>query len=287
MTRHLRLHHAPTRLDPDRAGAASRTVSVAAEADIQERLNAQFWSRGDCVSYYATDELRGAERTLIDRHRDALTGRVLELGCGAGRLTGHLSELTRELHAVDISPDMVAFCRSRYPRAVFSEADLRDLSQFADSSFDVVVAPFNVLDVLGDAERRRALTEIRRTLVAGGLLIMSSHNRGYSSRIPSGIRVLIGSPRRPAASLRRLPRRLRNRRRLHRLEHAEYGYAIVNDDAHDFSVLHYYTSRDAQGRQFADEGFTLLECLDLDGRDVPEGAAAASCPELHYVARTA
>jgi SAM-dependent methyltransferase len=285
MTRQVHLHRTTSQLDRDRTGAPSGIGGVAAPADVQERLNAEFWARGECVSYYATDELRVAERTLLERHRDALSGRVLELGCGAGRLTGHLCELARVLHAVDISPAMVAFCRNRYPRAVFSEADLRDLSQFEDDSFGVVVAPFNVLDVLGDGERNRALDEIRRVLVAGGLLIMSSHNRGYRPRLATGIQVLIGSPRRPAASVRSLPRRLRNRRRLRRLEHAEAGYAIVNDDAHDFSVLHYYISRDAQERQLADEGFELLECLDLDGRDVPAGASAASCPELHYVAR--
>ena len=261
------------------------TGDVATHAGVQERLNAEFWARGDCVSYYATDGLRAAESTLLERHHDALTGRVLELGCGAGRLTGHLCELARTVHAVDLSPAMVAFCRRTYPSAVFSEADLRDLSQFEDDSFDVVVAPFNVLDVLGDAERRRALNEIRQVLVIGGLLIMSSHNRGYSPRIAAPIRVVIGSPRRPAASIRSLPRRLRNRRRLRRLQHAESGYAIVNDDAHDFSVLHYYISRDAQERQLAAQGLERRECVDLDGLDVPVGAAAASCPELHYVAR--
>jgi SAM-dependent methyltransferase len=270
--RHMRFHHAASGPEP---------------ASVQERLNAEFWARGDCVAYYATRELRTVESVLLERHRDALAGPVLELGCGAGRLTGHLCELARAVHAIDLSPAMVAFCRSNYPRAVLSEGDLRDLSRFADDAFDVVVAPFNVLDVFGDAERRRALNEIRRVLVIGGLLIMSSHNRGYSPRIAVPIRVSVGSLRRPAASLRSLPRRLRNRRRLRRLERAENGYAIVNDDAHDFSVLHYYISRDAQGRQLADEGFELQECLDLDGLDVPVGAAAASCPELHYVARAA
>ena len=146
----------------------------------QARLNAELWARGDFVEFYATRDLRPVEATLLDRYRDALAGRVLELGCGAGRLTGHLCELAQIVHGVDISPAMVAYCRQTYPRGTFSEGDLRDLSRFESGSFDVVVAPFNVLDVLGDAERRRVLKEIRRILDSGGLLIMSSHNRGYA-----------------------------------------------------------------------------------------------------------
>ena len=261
------------------------TADTEMQEDHQARLNAELWAQGDFVEIYATRDLRPVEATLLDRHHDALTGRVLELGCGAGRLTGHLCELAQIVHGIDLSPDMVAFCRRTYPRAVFSEADLRDLSQFDDGSFDVVVAPFNVLDVLGDAERRRALKEIRRVLVIDGLLIMSSHNRGYSLRIAAGIRVLVGNPRRPAASLRSLPRRLANRRRLRPLQRAENGYAILNDEAHNFSVLHYYISRDAQEHQLAEQGFELLECLDLTGAVVHPGETSARSSELHYAAR--
>jgi SAM-dependent methyltransferase len=280
---HLRFPRSPTLRR--RSGADCLPGEPSERA--QERLNAEFWARGDCVEYYANRELRAVEAVLLERHRDSLAGRVLELGCGAGRLTGHLCELAVSVYAIDLSPAMVAFCQSTYPRAEFSEGDLRDLSRFEESSFDVVVAPFNVLDVFGDVERRRTLNEIRRVLVEGGLLIMSSHNRSYAPRIAASVRVSIGDPRRPAASIKSLPRRLRNRRRLREFEHAESGYAIVNDDAHDYSVLHYYISRDAQQRQLADEGFELRECLDLNGLEVAAGCAAASSAELHYVARAA
>ena len=246
--------------------------------NAQESLNAELWARGDFVDHYATRDLRPVEAKLLDRHRDALAGRVLELGCGAGRLTGHLCELAQAVHGVDLSPAMVAYCRQTYPQATFSVGDLRDLSMFESGSFVVVVAPFNVLDVLGDAERRRVLEDIRRVLVAGGLLIMSSHNRGYAPRINATIRLYLGSPL-------RLLRRLGNRRRLRSLQRIEDGYAILNDEAHDFSVLHYYISRDAQERQLTEQGFEFLECLDLGGGHVPTGSAAVRCPELHYVAR--
>jgi len=263
----------------------STRTEIGLQEDIQARLNAEMWARGDFVDFYATRKLRPVEAMLLDRYREALAGRVLELGCGAGRLTGHLCELAQVVHGVDLSPVMVAYCQQTYPQATFSEGDLRDLSQCGSGSFDAIVAPFNVLDVLGDAERRRVFSEVRRILDSGGLLIMSSHNRRYTPRIGTTIRLYVVDPRRPAASIRSLSRRLRNRRRLRPLQRAENDYAILNDEAHDFSVLHYYISRDAQERQLTESGFELLECRDLNGRLVQVGEVAARCPELHYVAR--
>jgi len=251
----------------------------------QERLNAERWANEDFVSIYARSDLRAVEETLIARHRVALSGRVLELGCGAGRLTGHLCELAEVVHGVELSAAMVAYCRRTYPGALVEQGDLRDLSRFQSDYFDVVFAPYNVLDVLGDAERRRVLAEVQRVLRARGLLIMSSHNRGYTPPVPLIVQLSMGSPRRPLASLRALPRRLANRRRLRGLEVERAGYAVCNDAAHDFSLLHYYISRDAQARQLEEHRFELLECLDLDGREVEAGADAPRCAELHYVAR--
>jgi hypothetical protein len=85
--------------------------------------------------------------------------------------------------------------------------------------------------------------------------------------------------------LRNLPVRFANRRRLSKLQRVEDGYATVNDEAHDFSVLHYYISRDAEEDQLSELGFTLIECLDLHARAVQVGEHASHCSELHYVAR--
>jgi SAM-dependent methyltransferase len=253
--------------------------------DQQAHLNANVWRQGDFVEFYATRDLRAAETVLLERFRNELSGRVLELGCGAGRLTGHLGELSADVHGVDLSPAMVAYCRRTYPRLTFTVGDLRDLSPFAGGSRDVVLAPFNVIDVLDDRERRCVLREIGRVLVDGGLLIVSSHNLHYAPSIPRPTRIEQRTPRGIARGLRQLPRRVRNRRRLAPLERHERDYAVLVDEAHDFSLLHYYISRDAQARQLSDEGFELLECLALSGAVVGPGEACAESPELYYVAR--
>lgn len=252
--------------------------------DAQSRANDKLWLEADLVKAYATRVLRPAEVMLLVRYREALSGRVLELGCGAGRLTGYLSEIASSTVGLDISPAMVAYCRRHYPRATFDEGDLRDVGELEPASFDVIVASYNVIDVLGDGERARVLDGIHHVLRPGGLLIMSSHNRAHAKRRVRDAfdhRGTIGL----ALAVLELPRWLINRRRLLPFERNETGYAILNDVSQHFGALHYYITRDAQARQLTDHGFELIECLDLDGRRVEAGQAARYCSELHYVAR--
>jgi ubiquinone/menaquinone biosynthesis C-methylase UbiE len=267
------------------SNAPEADASASLAEQEQARLNTEVYAHGNFVRVYASTDLREVETVILGRYREDLSGATLELGCGAGRLTGHLGELSDAVHGIDLSPNMVAYCRKRYPQIEFSEGDLRDLSQFQDASFKAVLAPFNVLDVLGDRDRDRVLDEIHRVLVDSGLLVMSSHNQGAAALVTPPRPKLKGNPLRVLASMVYFVPRWVNRRRLAHLEHTDADYAILNDSAHNYSLLHYYTSRDGQERKLAARGFELLECLDLDGAPVQSGESAAHCTELHYVAR--
>jgi SAM-dependent methyltransferase len=252
---------------------------------VQRQANTTTWRRGGFVHWYARRRLRPPESVLIGRHSAALGGRVLELGCGGGRITGHLMPLAAKVHGIDIAADMVDYCRRTYLGATFGEGDLRDLSALETASWDAIFAGFNVIDVLTDTERAHFLDEVHRLLTPGGLFIFSSHNLACAPLIKPPARNLTGNPVRFANRLLRLPRSLPNHRRLAREQRIGAGYAILNDEAHDYSLLHYYIGRDGQQAQLAAHGFELLEALDLDGRPVGPGEDAFGCHELHYAAR--
>ena len=251
----------------------------------QSLINAAFWQRGNEVAAYANRNLSPAEVMILVRYRDAFAGRILELGCGAGRLTGYILALGGDVLGTDISQAMVEYCRRTYPGGSFRVLDLRDLTSL-DDRYDVVVAGNNLLDVLDDQARRSALAEIRRLLEDGRLAVLSSHNRAFASQVPSPLTAVRGAGKLHAlARLTRVPRWISNRRRLRPHERQEDGYAIVNDEAHDFGLLHYYIDRDAQARQLAEAGLVLVECIDRDGAAVGPGEHAAGSSELYYVAR--
>ncbi len=257
---------------------------MVAGADLGETNNA-VWERGSFLATYAHRTLNPVEVLMLVRHRQDFGGRVLELGCGAGRITGYLVDIAAEATGLDLSERMVRECRRRYPRGTFVQGDMRDLSRFPDGSFDAVLAGNNVIDVFSDADRRAALREIRRVLRPDALFVMSAHNRAYLPHLPGPTQVRRGDPVQLVRDLARVPRNVVRHRRLAALEQNHPDYAIVSDGSHGFTLAHYYVLPSDQIRQLEQEGFGVLGCADLDGRLLGEGDAAPTCSEIHYFAR--
>lgn len=112
------------------------------------------------------------------------TGRVLDFGCGVGRLTQALAEYFDECYGVDISPVMIelALKYNRHGvkcRYLVNGSD--DLKVFQDGFFDFVYTALT----LQHMEPRYSLNYIRefaRTLKPGGILIFQMP----SERLPAG-----------------------------------------------------------------------------------------------------
>jgi SAM-dependent methyltransferase len=249
-------------------------------------LNAGLWRRGAWVRAYDHERLSPAEIRLLLHGREALAGRVLELGPGAGRVTTYLADLATELTALELSPAMAEACRRRVPSARVEVRDMRDLDDFGDGAFDAVVGSCNVLDVLDDPERRALLGRLRRVLTPRGVLQFSSHNLDHPGRLPWQPRN-VRRPRSLAGDLVRLPASLRNHRRLGPLERHFDDYALRNDEAHSFSMLLYNITARAQRAQLADAGFALELCLTDAGDAVDVDGTPSRMPYLHYAARVA
>jgi SAM-dependent methyltransferase len=119
----------------------------------------------------AADELhwwyRGRRRVLraaIDRLPLVVGARLLDAGCGSGRMLDELARYGR-VWGVDLSSEAVAAARSRGHEVV--RAAIESMP-FGDGAFDLVTC----LDVIEHTcDERDALAELRRVTRPGGLLI--------------------------------------------------------------------------------------------------------------------
>lgn len=264
---------------------ADRTDPPPSSEQMQQTASSRTWGSGALLRRYRGRALRPPEAELFRLHADALRGRVLELGVGGGRLTGHLIALGGSVHGTDVAAKMVEYCRATYPAATFSEGDVRDGASWGEGPWDAIVAGWALIDVLTDEERADFFERAHAAIRPGGLLIFSSHNLAAAPRLRGPIRSIAAeTPLSFASQLLRLPRSYRNHRRLTPWQRFGTDYAILNGAAHDFSLLHYYVSRDGQQRQLERHGFELLECLDEQGAVVAPGQGAPGSNELHYAA---
>ena len=81
------------------------------------------------------------ELDVLTDGRDPGQLRVLEIGCGTGRMTRHFAELFGEVHGVDVSGEMVRKATERlscYPNLTFHETNGIDFSVFPDEHFDLI-----------------------------------------------------------------------------------------------------------------------------------------------------
>ncbi|WP_316774011.1 class I SAM-dependent methyltransferase [Streptomyces sasae] len=114
------------------------------------------------------------------------TARVLDHGCGYGRVMAELSEHGfSDVSGVDLSPALIARGRRLRPDLRFSVLKSPPGLPCAPESFDVVLL-FAVLTCIPDDDAQRALaTEVNRLLTPGGLLYVSDMVLQDDERIPA------------------------------------------------------------------------------------------------------
>lgn len=239
--------------------------------------NQQIYEDAGVIDIYRTaSPPQQAELNMFEPLNDELkSGRLLDIGIGAGRTTAYLAPKVGHYVGVDYSRGLVKAAAQLYPDAEIVWCDARDMSQFEDGSFDFVNFSFNGLDSLDHEGRLQVLAEVRRVLKPGGHWMFSSHNRDYERR---GLLPWQGRFKPGRVMLKKSAHALRARsnwRRLRKEQVETPDYALVNDEAHNYSLLHYYISPSTQVRQLEAAGFTQVRIYDQWGKETTEPSPAS------------
>ena len=120
--------------------------------------------------------------------------RILDIGCGDGRITAHLAGLvpSGSVLGIDLSPEMICFAASQHagqPNLSFRVGDASQL-HFSEE-FDLVVS-FACLHWVKD--HLSVLKSVRKSLVPGGRFLMQCGGRGNAARILDLTGDLVASP---------------------------------------------------------------------------------------------
>ncbi|UCH11279.1 MAG: methyltransferase domain-containing protein [Fidelibacterota bacterium] len=109
--------------------------------------------------------------TFADQVKDL--GPVCDLGCGPGHIARFLKALNVDAFGIDLSPGMVRQAQRLNPDIEFRQGDMMSL-EADDDDWGGIVCFYTIIHI-PRKQVVKALSELRRVLKSGGLLLLSFH----------------------------------------------------------------------------------------------------------------
>ncbi|MHA5055130.1 class I SAM-dependent methyltransferase [Streptomyces sp. SD15] len=98
--------------------------------------------------------------------------RILDAGCGTGRIAIRLAELGHLCTGVDVDRSMLAVARRNAPTQEWLHGDLADLDSLGlEPGFDLALAAGNVIPLLAPGTEPAVVRQLAAVLRPGGLLV--------------------------------------------------------------------------------------------------------------------
>jgi cyclopropane fatty-acyl-phospholipid synthase-like methyltransferase len=155
---------------------------MARDWDERARQNARHFVATGKTSWSDEEFFASGERTIAEciltdmenicQGKSPAQMRVLEIGCGAGRLTRGLARMFGEIHAVDISGEMVRLARlavNQCPHAHVYQNNGIDLQVVPQLPFDFAFSTLVFQHIPSYEIICSYVREVNRLLVPGGL----------------------------------------------------------------------------------------------------------------------
>lgn len=127
------------------------------------------------------DDLEGEARFV-----DAMVprgARILDAGCGPGRVGGALHRRGHQVVGIDVDPALIEAAGQDHPGPTWLVGDLAELdlpSRGIEDGFDVIVCAGNVITFVPAADRRPALEHLGQHLADDGRIAIGfGDHRGY------------------------------------------------------------------------------------------------------------
>jgi ubiquinone/menaquinone biosynthesis C-methylase UbiE len=223
--------------------------------------NLKIYTNKAVVNWYSNlHDIIDIEDAIFKNYASILsTGDVLDIGIGGGRTTKYLINKCKNYVGIDYSNQFTNVVKSSFPTADIRNLDARNLSVFDSNTFDFVNFSFNGIDYVNLKDREQILSEINRVLKPNGIFFFSTHNKSYVSfnEEPwNNKRNLVFT--RVKDFIKLAPfyfRKMLNRK----LEVYENEYSIINDSAHNYGLMTFYTTPNFLIEQLENKRFCNVE----------------------------
>jgi len=122
---------------------------------------------------------------LISKYKLFNDIKVLDWGCGPGRIVRHLPELAGqrcEFFATDYNPGTINWCKNNLPGIHFNVNTLEAGLPYRDGFFDIIYG-LSVFTHLSEKKHYQWYDELKRILKRGGILLITTQGANFSNKL--------------------------------------------------------------------------------------------------------
>ncbi|KPK85166.1 MAG: hypothetical protein AMS27_08200 [Bacteroides sp. SM23_62_1] len=140
----------------------------------------------DYDSYY--NQGLDSSRQMVDyfkKYRKLINLKILDWGCGPGRIIRHLPELTKsecEYYGTDYNKKTIEWCSRNIPNVKFSLNQLHPPLSYEDKFFDIIIA-VSVFTHLSEVMHHAWFKELTRICKKNGIIYITTQGRSFRSKL--------------------------------------------------------------------------------------------------------
>jgi len=189
--------------------------------EIVERDDGYFAISGGAKSYFAEfNEWPKHEKLAMDY----VTGRVLDIGCGAGRNSLYLQKKKYSVMGIDNSPLAIKVCKLRGLKKA-RVMSIEEINFFQPKSFDTILMLGNNFGLLQSSHKAKKLLKKIYHLTSDEAIIIAESNNPYLTANPAHL-----SYHRLNRRRKRLPGQLKIRVRFEKYVGQWFDHLMVSSD---------------------------------------------------------
>ena len=119
--------------------------------------------------------------SFLQQYTPLKSSKILDWGCGPGRIIRHLPELTdsnNEYFGTDMNGSSIQWCRENLPEIQFNQNNLNAELPYPDHFFDIIYG-ISIFTHLSEQKHKEWLEELYRVLKPDGLLLITTQGNNF------------------------------------------------------------------------------------------------------------
>jgi SAM-dependent methyltransferase len=117
-----------------------------------------------------SQQVHADDLAFIGRHLSSRSGKVLDLGCGPGHITGYLRSLGVDAIGIDVVPEFIAHAKAAHPNGRYRLGSMKSLD-VESRSIAGILAWYSLIH-LPPQDLDGVLAEFRRVMTPDGTLVV-------------------------------------------------------------------------------------------------------------------